>query len=389
VSLTVTNSNGSDTENKVGYMQVTEEDYCEGSSASTSYEYMSSVVFGTINNLSENTSYSDFTSENVEIEMGSSESLTVTLVNGYSSDQVLVWVDWNQDSDFEDVGENVFASSNGVGPFTTDITVPLTALVGSTRMRIRLYDTASSPNDSPCGESGYGEVEDYTITVSNGNTVVEGIVIEDINGIDVSGATLTVSGTISDAELLEELHIKNSSNSDMEIKVTKIENGVISGTSNYYCWGLCYTPAVYTSPMGVTVLANSTNSDDFSAHYTPNGNAGITSVTYQFFDVNNPTETAEVTINFEVTPLTSSDQININKLQVYPNPSDGIIRLTNDTEERIQTIEVFDVAGKLVQNYFHPEKNIELNLSQLGSGVYYVKYRFSAQMIVKKISVVR
>jgi hypothetical protein len=32
-------------------------------------------------------------------------------------------------------------------------------------MRIRLTDTASGPNTTPCGVSSYGEVEDYTLNV--------------------------------------------------------------------------------------------------------------------------------------------------------------------------------------------------------------------------------
>ncbi|MEP7169062.1 MAG: GEVED domain-containing protein, partial [Bacteroidota bacterium] len=75
-----------------------------------------------------------------------------------------IWVDWNQDGAFS-AGEQV-ASSTGYlsSPLTGSFTVPLTALAGTTRMRIIASFTPSNPSN-PCTNSGTGEYEDYAFTV--------------------------------------------------------------------------------------------------------------------------------------------------------------------------------------------------------------------------------
>jgi hypothetical protein len=108
--------------------------------------------------------YSDYTS--ISIDMNQSLSYPITVNNGpptYAGDQCGVWIDWNQDGDFYDAGEQIImGGSPGVGPYNGLITVPPTALLGTTRMRIRITWTGIV---DPCGITTYGEVEDYTINV--------------------------------------------------------------------------------------------------------------------------------------------------------------------------------------------------------------------------------
>jgi len=84
-----------------------------------------------------------------------------------------IWVDWNKDGDFGDSGELVFDYTTGDGTknFSGSISVPLTATVGTTRMRVRTDWYGSTlfgyPNIEPCNETGYGEIEDYAFTVIN------------------------------------------------------------------------------------------------------------------------------------------------------------------------------------------------------------------------------
>ena len=92
--------------------------------------------------------------------------MSVTISGAFSSDQVLVWIDLNQDGDFVDPGEYVWTSATGVGPHTGNITISPTATLGQTRMRVRMHDSALGPNGTPCGTSTYGQVEDYTVNIA-------------------------------------------------------------------------------------------------------------------------------------------------------------------------------------------------------------------------------
>ena len=115
-----------------------------------------------IDNSSEWTNYADYTALSTEMRIGSNYAITVTLGTSYSSDTGGLWVDWNQDGDFDEPGETITTNWLGTGPYTASITPPVGALLGSTRMRVRLQ-YAQPPQ--PCGQSSYGEVEDYTIVV--------------------------------------------------------------------------------------------------------------------------------------------------------------------------------------------------------------------------------
>lgn len=151
--------------------------YCDAGGIGDVYnnkpsEYISNVQVGDINNsstetasLSPNPNYTDYTGISTDMIIGNGYSFTVSIDNPWNTDQVLIWIDWNQDLDFDDTGEEVFVSSTGRGPFTGTITPPSGAVPGNTRMRIRLHDAGSGPNASPCGTSSWGEVEDYTVNV--------------------------------------------------------------------------------------------------------------------------------------------------------------------------------------------------------------------------------
>ena len=50
-----------------------------------------------------------------------------------------VWIDYNRDNDFDDAGEFVYASpTSGTNVFNGNVTIPITAIPGTTRMRVRL-----------------------------------------------------------------------------------------------------------------------------------------------------------------------------------------------------------------------------------------------------------
>lgn len=142
--------------------------YCDGGASQSAYEYISNVSIGNINQHSDkgDGGYQDYSSE--VLEMFANEPLPIYVENGapYTTDQVLVWVDWNKDGDFDDEGElEVETDPSGTNIFEGIITPPADAPVQKTRMRIRLHDAGNGPNDTPCGFATWGEVEDYTLRI--------------------------------------------------------------------------------------------------------------------------------------------------------------------------------------------------------------------------------
>ncbi|MGA1378494.1 MAG: GEVED domain-containing protein [Chitinophagaceae bacterium] len=140
--------------------------YCAAGATSTAFEKISNVTFGTINNNSTSTAgYENFLTQSTNVIAGQTLPISVSISNAFSSDEVRVWIDFNQNGNFTDAGEAVYVSSRGVGPHVGNITISTGATLGATRMRVRMHDAAAGGNTTPCGNSTYGQVEDYTVNI--------------------------------------------------------------------------------------------------------------------------------------------------------------------------------------------------------------------------------
>lgn len=144
--------------------------YCPASGNSTYSEWIKSMVFGPMNHWSgKNNGYGDFTHISADVQKGYPYFLK--LEPGYRSwwnqyyQQWVVWIDYNQDGYFDD-NEKLYS---GYGKTKMVYrSVPDWAKTGPTRMRIAM---SGNSYPSPCGNFAYGEVEDYTINITEGSGV--------------------------------------------------------------------------------------------------------------------------------------------------------------------------------------------------------------------------
>src|SRR5690606_28759154 len=158
---------------------------------------ISNITFVGINNNSSSTSgYEDFTNVTTDVQIGTQYSFSASFSGqSYPSDQVLVWIDFNNDGDFYDQGELVLQTVNSTSPWTGNITIPENVSLGNKRMRIRLHDTGSTPNYTPCANSGYGQVEDYTINIIDlGCSGISDNIIASLSNLNEEQISLTAQG---------------------------------------------------------------------------------------------------------------------------------------------------------------------------------------------------
>lgn len=133
---------------------------------STSYYISGVTTTGGIANISNTptgfSAYTNYSAQFVSQLPGSNFSITAT--HPSSSYGYNVWVDWNNDLDFNDAGENVLSTTYLTSPAALgNITIPSGQAPGNYRMRIR---NAYLDNPAPsCGSHDYGEAEDYTVRV--------------------------------------------------------------------------------------------------------------------------------------------------------------------------------------------------------------------------------
>ena len=224
-------------------------------SSTTCDEYINTVQLNTINNTSACSvgGYGNYLSTSTNLIKGNQYSITVTpdllsqTGSAFTNDEIAVWIDYNNDSDFLDAGEQVGYVLVGTGwsnVFT--FTVPTSAVSSAVRMRVRIsYSTDGAI--VPCGQSTYGEVEDYTVNITtSGASLLENdlsaITIypnpsSDILNIDLSSANEEVK-SISIVDITGKLiqTIDVLENTNISLNVSSLASGLyqvmISSASN-------------------------------------------------------------------------------------------------------------------------------------------------------------
>ncbi len=169
VSLTATNSYGSDPEIKTNYINVVPFSYCipTYTYGTTDGDYISLVQLGSINNATgaaPSPYYTDYTSLSTSLLTNSAYGVTVSAGTYASLNNISVWIDYNQNGVF-DAAEKLGNVTLGAMPATGTInfTVPSAAASGTTRMRVReVYNNTAM---DPCTNESYGETEDYTVMI--------------------------------------------------------------------------------------------------------------------------------------------------------------------------------------------------------------------------------
>jgi len=144
--------------------------YCSSYGQNNNRFGITNVSFNTINeSTSGNPSYTDNTGTNTLVVIGRSYDLSVSVNTPDNGRDVWtrVWIDWNQNGDFNDSGEQYnlgSTDSDGLtGGSPIGITIPANALEGATRMRVSASRTNNYPKS--CDTGFKGEVEDYSINI--------------------------------------------------------------------------------------------------------------------------------------------------------------------------------------------------------------------------------
>ncbi len=224
------------------------------------------------------------------------------------------WVDWNQDSDFDDAGEQILVSEPvRAGANTFSVTTPASAAIGYTTARFRLSATGGL---FTFGLAVGGEVEDHIIEVLAGTPPVA------VNDPD---ATKVAQYRVNEDLVLTVSAADGVLFNDTDVDTPAIDRKVFD--ENPFLVGV---QPVTTTQNGVLVL-----SLDGSFVYTPNSNFfGTDTFSYRVTDprlVSNNTTTVTITVNpVNDVPFANPDTITISEdiLQSWP----GVLFTGNDIQ---------------------------------------------------------
>ncbi|WP_461788442.1 S8 family serine peptidase [Pedobacter sp.] len=173
--------------------------YCTSEPASNADSKITNFQLSNINHtpVSGCTTYSDLTSQTIQLERSKNYNLSLTAGTcGTDQNKIAkVFIDWNCDGDFDDVGELVATSSviAANGTFSTNIAVPSDVKVDNfARLRVVLAETTVANDVLACGTYGRGETQDYRVKFNEAAINVGVTEIIDPSNSDVSGSRKSI-----------------------------------------------------------------------------------------------------------------------------------------------------------------------------------------------------
>ena len=157
-----------DTWDAVGVYAPSNSSYCTSSASFSTWFWIDGISLGSMNNVSgDDGGYGDYTNISTVITDGMTISLTPGYAFGPPAQGMFwnVWIDFNQDGDFEDNGELALYPLPVSGTLHGSINIPFGITQGITRMRIQAKGGYWASD--PCETYIWGEVEDYTVFISS------------------------------------------------------------------------------------------------------------------------------------------------------------------------------------------------------------------------------
>jgi hypothetical protein len=268
--------------------------------------------------------------------------------------------------------------------FASKITGPATATV-------LLVDANASTSSDDISIEGIGSTyKEFTIPLSS----FTGLSLDDVGEImvNINGNSSSGSGTFN----IDNIRLGVKDVPPYKLAITD----TVLGSSISGCFDAIDTitvagdgnPVTFTSGSSTTLIAEQ------SILFLPGfhaleGSIMNASITTNRSFCNGPLSAPIIDQHFEKTVLhgfnrqsnpTKSDE----SLKVYPNPSDGLIRVELKNVENGSFIRVFDLYGRMV--YQTKEKVVDgcsIDLSGLTKGIYVVKFAGLKKEVLKKITV--
>jgi hypothetical protein len=396
-------------------------DYCYPSANCSFGDGFTGFALEQIDNMGSGCStsgYGDFTDMEAELEAG--QSYQVTWSTGYSNQYACLWIDLNDNKEFENnellIDDFHMSSSNQ--NYTSDFTVPAGDYSGNKRIRIRANWT-SSAND-PCGNFSYGETEDYTASFG------ESMVYNPPQNMEatVTGNSVTLTWDEPEPMAVDvegyNVYMDNQMVSAMVTNLTYTHNNCPEG-SHWFSVSAVYSGGESSVAIpchveignmegklqgfvrdAVTNLTISTawvtalNTDygavsyetPFGSHYSLHlaggmydiecNAEGYQPVVYNGIEV---VEGATKSINFYLYPtdfggetiemLTGINEGSFETLSLYPNPAKEEVTISAST--LIKQVKITNNMGQLVFDQMVNESVLNVNTVQFQKGVYFVE----------------
>ncbi len=331
-------------------------EYCNSYGDDSSFEFIAEVAVGDYYFASgDDEGYADNT--DIVFEAGQGANVDLELVPEFVGEAYpeywQVWVDFNQDGDFDDAGELAFDS--GIASSSTvsgKLTVPSTATLGVTTMRVQMM--WESAYDDPCAIIDYGEVEDYSLEITE----------EEAPATCAAPSNSWVSN-------VQNTKVKMNWDAMPDAIKYKVRYRTVYGSDNW----------VYKNASNafrtLTPLLSGTEYEYQIRTKCPNGWTAYGEV-----------QTFSTTANKEATDTRAVDLATTFTLKAYPNPADTQVQIEVSNLTQAATLSIFDLSGKLLQETsVEGDTQLQLDVSGYQNGFYLIQLSDGQNSVTEKLTV--
>jgi len=326
------------------------DDYCDISAKDTKDEFIQIVSIGDVltNDSGDDKGYGDFLGR-FYIPLLHNSDYALRLTPGYNGtpfrEQWSVYIDWDQDGDMT-AGELVYATEEPTNEvIDTFFTVPESARLGITRMRVimRFRDRNPSSCDDP--EWVFGEYEDYCVTIFDSDSCPSSIQVT--TDIDSTSTSLSFDLTTSLAIRDYTISFKTAAEPD-------------------------YQSIVSTSPS--IVIGNLEDCTEYEVIYSAVCNDDT------------PVPGGELLLKTKCSTAVNPEPPST-PISVFPNPSTSDFTLDNPEFATIQKIDIYTADGRLAMSHAPPHSSsgqTVVSTTQLVAGLYYIHIQLEQETLLKK-----
>ncbi len=261
------------------------------------------------------------------------------------------------------------ADCNGDGLIWKDDILAIEQNYNATHGPVPTYDTQfGGPNDPPLfmdipdpGEVELGEsfsIPIYLGTNSNPVDEIYGIAFSvEVSSNFVSEGQINIEpGFLGDLDDL--IYLTQKTDQGFDVAISRIDQANIQGSGM-----IAYFSGIIDDLAGL-------QQDDIIIH--------------SIRAINNEEEEVPIYATTGILSYETNDQ---KSLDVFPNPTDGYMTIINDSPEPVKEIMIFNSLGEMMIRIDQPDDILRVDATNWGAGMYWIKARYSSEIISKKIKV--
>jgi hypothetical protein len=173
-------------------------------------------------------------------------------------------------------------------------------------------------------------------------------------------------------DLTVKAYVVNISNSAIRVKMRSEVIDSADGSQNYFCLNLCYAPGTTVSPDFEQIEPGDTLKT-FKGYYRPNGALDAAAIRYTFYNINNLTDSIQLIGHFVPSPASIKPLVE-SKLQLFPNPADGVLQVNFDLKSYAgSSIIIYNSLGQKIysEEITNNTGSIKINTANFKEGIYF------------------